>query len=329
MAKVSSLQVGTVQLLNASGNIDWSFFKNTPASLVSSSGHNHDALYYTTATVNSLFKAQEDRIDALVSIIESKAIKYDLLMAGGGATASNAIHNYNLATEVTSQLSGTIPFTSINSPGISSASWGYFTNSSRYVSKLDYFTRVFVTVPSCPIGIAGSMIDYAIQTKGYVSDGAQGWAKLDVKMDTWEVRASCNGATDGRPLLSSQVKGYSKRQGTGFAYEYSYLSSTSRTLSSFTTNGITSGLSRSSNYGFWLSGVGGNFKHTYVTDAITVFTGLAINVNNTNVSTGEFYGLIASGSNSTTVSKLNWATESTSLAVATSVDKTGASSIEQ
>lgn len=329
MAKVTSLRVGpTLQLLNASANIDWTFFKNTPATLVSASGHNHDLVYYTTPVVNSKFATQEARIDVLVGRIEAKAIKRDLLMGGGGTVANATIHNYNHATEVSSQIATSVPFSTINSPGITSANKGYMTNSSRQVSSIDYLTRVFVAAPNCLIDIKGTMIDYAIQTKGYVSNGANGWVKFDVKVDTWETRDSCACETDGRPLLSSQVKGYSKKNGSGLSYEYSYLSSTSRTLTAFTTNGITSGLCRSSNYGYWISGINANFKHTYATDSITLFTGLTNDMSNTNVSSGEYYGVLASGNNSSIVRKLNWSTEAITVASAI-IDKTGASSVEQ
>jgi hypothetical protein len=330
MAKISSLRVGpTLQLLNAQSNIEFAFFKNVPSTLINATGHNHDLVHYSIATVNSKFKVEEDRVDVLVSRIEAKAVKYDLLMAGGGTNANSTIHNYNLATEVFSQITAVLPFTSLNAPGITSSAFGYLTNTSNQISKFNYFTRSFTTVPNCPILIKGTMIDYAIQQKGYVSDGALGWRKLDVKLDTWETRDSCAGETDGRPLLSSITKGYSKKQGSGAAYEYSYLSSTSRTLTTFTTTGITSGLCRNSNYGFWLSSIGTNFKHVYLTDAFTLFTGLTSNVNNTNTLTNDSFGLIVSGSDSTNVRKLNWSTEAISVAVSATVNKSGASSVEQ
>lgn len=330
MAKISSLRVGpTLQLMNASSNIEWSFFKNTPSTLINAWGHHHDLIHYTIAQVNTKFKVEEDRVDILVSRIEGKALKYDLLMAGGGTTANSSIHNYNLSTEVFSLTTAVLPFTTLSSPGITSKQWGYLTKDTGQVSKFDYFTRTFVTVAACPITIKGTMIDYAIQQKGFVSNGALGWRKLDIKLDVWETRDNANCETDGRPLLSSITKGYSKKQGAGLSYEYSYLSSTSRTLTAFTTNGITNGLIRNANYGFWLSSIGSNFKHVYLTDAFTLFTGLTTNVNNANMSTGEYYGLIVSGSDTTNVHKLGWLTEAITTAVSTTVNKSGASSVEQ
>jgi len=327
MAKVSQIKIDGKELLNSSKRIDWTRFKNTPSTLVSASGHNHDSVYYLTSIVNSKFKTQEDRISDLEEQIEQLAYKTDLMMGGGGSTGNN-IHNYNFSNETTSQISTTLSNSPNNTPGITSKDSGFFLNSSKAASKFDKFTLVNTNVSNAPIIPKGSMIDFAIQTKGFINDGINQWASLDIKMDTWTIKPSSTVNASGRQQLSSIVTGYTKGNGTGMLREYQYSSGISRDIIEFTTVDTTIGLNKSSFKGYWLSKLNGNFEHTYNTDVVQSFNTLVSDANNSNVGTTEYYGMILGGQSSTAAYKLTWLTLAVSSATDLTTNKNGASSIE-
>ncbi len=327
MAKVSQINVNGINLLNVSQRIDWTKFKNTPNTLVSASGHDHNATFYDIATVNSKFKTQEDRISNMELQIETLAYKTDLMMGGGGSTGT-AIHNYNLSTEVTSEISTVLSNSPTNVPGISSQAFGYFLNSSKAVSKFDYFTLVNETINNCPLVPTGSLIDFAIQTKGLVTDGIN-WAQIDTKLDTWASKPTSTAGSSGRQMLSATVNGYTKGAGAGMLRKITYSSGVSSDIIEFSTIGTNIGLNKSSNKGYWISRVNGNFEQSYITDVVQSFSGMVNDADNSSVSTSEFYGLIAGGGTGLTVQKLTWTTMAISACTNLTVNKNGASSIEQ
>jgi len=328
MAKVSQIRINGIDLLNGSQRIDWTKFKNTPSTLVSASGHDHNAQFYANTVVDSKFKIQEDRISLMETQIETLAYKTDLMMGGGGTTTT-AINNYNLSTEVTSQLTTTLNHSPLDTPGISTQSFGYFLNSSKVASKFDYFTLVNETIPDSPISAKTSIIDFAIQTKGLINDGASSWAQLDTKLDVWSIKPNASADGSGRTGLSSTVAGYTKGIGYGMTKEYTYSSGVIRDVIEFTTIGITVGMSKSSQKGYWISKVNGNFEHTYNTDTVQSISGMVNNADNASTATSEYYGLIAGGGSGLKVQKLTWTTMTISSCTDLSVNKNGASSIEQ
>ena len=327
MAKVSQIVIGGVPLLNNNQKIDWLKFKNTPTTLVSASGHNHDEQFYRTEIVNEKFSTQEIRIAIMEEQIETLSYKTDLMMGGGGTT-TNTIHNYNLAAETTSEISTTLNNSPLNVPGISSQSFGYFLNSSKAASKFDFFTLVNEVVNDCLIVPTGSLIDFAIQSKGLVTDGIN-WVQLDTKLDIWATRPPSISGSSGRQMLSSTVNGYTKGAGLGMLRNISYSSGVSSEIIEFSTIGTTIGLSKSSNKGYWISKVNGNFEQSYITDTVQLFTGMVNDADNASTSTTEFYGLVAGGGSGLTVQKLNWSTMTISTSTNLSINKNGASSIEQ
>ena len=327
MAKVSQIQIDGKNLLNSSQRVDWTRFKNTPTTLVSASGHNHDSTYYVSSTVTSKFKTEEDRITVLEKQIEQLAYKTDLMMGGGGSTGAQ-IHNYNFSTETMSQITTTLSNSPSNVPGITSKEIGFFLNSSKAASKFDKFTLVNTNISNAPITPKGSLIDFAIQTKGFINDGVDKWASLDVKLDTWTNKSSSTVNASGRQQLSSIVTGYTKGSGTNMLREYQYSSGISRDIIQFTTIDTTIGLNKSSFKGYWLSKLNGNFEHTYTTDIVQSFNTLISDANNSNVGTTEYYGVILGGGSSTSAYKLTWLTLTVSSSTNLTIDKNGASSIE-
>jgi len=329
MAKVSQITVGDKNILNNNQRIDWTKFKNTPLSVVTViPANNHDDKFYLQETVNSKFKVEEDRISSLELKIEKLAYKTDLMLGGGGSTG-NAIHNYNLSTEVTSEITTTLNNSPLNTPGISAQTFGYFLNSNKEASKFDYSTLVNETIHNSPITPNGSMIDFAIQSKGIINDDNTGWAQLNTKLDTWASKDSTTAVSDGRTLLSSTVVGYQKKSGSGFVSEYSYSSGVVRNIVEFTTIGTTVGLNKSSHKGYWISKVNGNFEHAYTTDTVSMFNTMVNDADNASTSTTESFGYIVGGGSGLTSQKLNWSSLAITTCTNLSVNKNGASSIEQ
>ena len=328
MAKTNQITVNGVDLMTSTQRIDWTKFKNTPSTLVSASGHNHDNLYYRIDVVDSKFETEENRVSEIETQIEVLAYKTDLMLGGGGSSGA-AIHNYNLSTEATSELKTTLLKESSSSvPGISSSSYGYFTNEDKSTSKFDYFTLVIASIPNSIIIPIGSLIDFAVQTKGFITDG-NSWMELNEKLDTWSSKSSTIAGASGRPMLSSTISGFSKNGGTGMLRKLSYRSGISEEVIEFTTIGITSGLNRNSNKGYWISKINGNFEHSYLTNVVQSFNSMVNNADNSSTSTSDIFGLIASGGNGTTVQKLNWTNLSISTSTPLTVDKNGACAIEQ
>lgn len=331
MAKVAQLTVGGaggLTIMNASQRIDWGRFKNTPGTLVSATGHDHNAVYYGTATVDNLFGTQEARIAQLELDIEVLAYKTDFLMGGGGATANSTIHNYNNSTQAQSTLSTTLLNACANAPGISTQRTGYFFSETNSTNKIDYFTLVLEATSNCPIGPQGSLIDFAIQSKGFMTDGAGHWAQLNILLDVWTSKDNALGDASNQVMLSSMVQGYSKGTGFSMAREYTHSSGVSRDIIEFYTESSTVGLCKSSIRGFWLSNAGNNWIHDYNTDTVSALTSLVTGARAASTCTTEFYGVIASGAAGTQVNKLTWSTLSISAMTSLSQDKTGASTVE-
>lgn len=330
MAKVSQLTVlSTGQtILNNNQRIDWNRFKNTPSTLVSGTGHDHNDVYYLTSTVDSLFDTQETRISQLELTIEILAYKTDFMMGGGGSSASSTIHNYNNSTEIFSTISSALLNDCKNAPGISTQRSGYFFSETNSTNKIDYFTLVLERTYDCPIAPQGSLIDFAIQSKGFMTDGNSHWAQLNILLDIWITKDNALGDASNQVLLSSMVQGYSKGSGFGMLREYTYSSGVSRDIIEFNTESDTVGLCKSSIRGFWISNSGYNWIHNYNTDTVSALTSLVRNSAGACTCTTEFYGTIASGGGGTNVHKLTWSTLSISTATALSQDKTGASTVE-
>ena len=329
MAKTNTLLVDNINLMDTAGKIDWSRMKNTPDSLVTGSGHNHDITYYSINYVNNIFNIQEDRLSLLEADIETLSYKTDFMMGGGGSSANTAIHNYNNTTEVFSTITPTLHTPTLNAPGISTSSSGYFFSDDSYsTNKIDYFTLVVEVVNNCPILTKGSLIDFAVQSKGFITDGVQSWAELNILLDIWKTKENSISGASNQVLLSSFVEGFTKSAGNTMIREYKYSSSVSRDINVFNTNGDTVGLCQNSNKGLWLSSVGYNLLQVYKTDTVSVFNGMINNTVGSSTCTTEYFGVVASGSNSTTVQKVTWSTLSISNMTNISIDKTGATSVE-
>ncbi len=330
MAKVSQLTVLSTNqvIMNGNQRVDWGRFKNTPGTLVSATGHNHDAVYYPTGTVNSLFGTQEDRISQLELDIEVLSYKTDFLMGGGGNTANTTIHNYNNSTEAFSTISTTLLNSCNEAPGISTQRTGYFFSETNSTNKIDYFTLVLEATNDCPIAPQGSLIDFAIQSKGFMTDGASHWAQLNILLDVWTTKDNALGDASNQVMLSSMVQGYSKGSGFSMVREYTHSSGVSRDIIEFNTESSTVGLCKSSIRGFWLSNSGNNWIHDYNTDTVSALTSLVTGARAASTCTTEFYGTIASGAGGNQVNKLTWSTLSISAMTAISQDKTGASTVE-
>jgi len=327
MAKLNQLKVDNNNIFDINNRIDWTRFKNTPSTLVSASGHNHDDLYYKSSVVNDKFKLEEDKIDLLEKRIEVLSYKTDIMMAGGFLNDTK-IHNYNFSTEVTNEISTNTNMISINTPGISSKEFGYFTNKDKMIDKFYHFTLVIESILQSNIEPKASLIDFAVQSLGFITDGI-GWNKLNQLLDIWETKNDNPVDVSGRTFLSSSVTGYCKGSDLGMVKELTYTTEVLKELSEIRTIGITTGLNKSSNLGYWISKINGNYEHNYLTESFRSINIFIDDMDNSSTSTTEFFGMIvAGGIDGNLTNKLMWSTLSITQSISLSLNKSGASSIE-
>jgi hypothetical protein len=326
MARIKELRVGGILIVETDGYIDWARFKNTPTTIVSASGHDHDATYYKTEESNAMFQAAEDRLISMQQQIDRLAYKYTGYIGGGASNGTN-VNKYSTNNDTLSGLGGLLSHSPINVPGITSKEQGYMFNTNKTTTKFVYSTNTAVNITACPISIGGTLIDYAIQTKGYVTDGVNAWRKLDVVTDIWETKNNATSSSAGRPMLSSPIAGFTKATGDNVSYMYDYIKGTSSATVSFNTIGTPTGLVRNSLNGYWISDTGTNVKVNYLTQSVLQMPVFTAGFSNTNTVSTEFKGYVLSGSNSTLAQKLTWATE-TSVSAGSIIDLTGGSSIE-
>lgn len=326
MAKVQHLKVAGVAIIETDGKTDWARFKNTPATIVSASGHDHNATYYTTSESNAKFAAAEATLANIQAQIDALAIKYTGYI-GGGASASNHVNRYTTTNETRSDLGAVLSHSPLNAPGMTSKEQGYIFNSNKTTTKYVYSTNTAVNVTATPKTPLGTLFDYAIQTKGFVTDGASGWATIEVLTDTWTTLNNATSNAAGRPLLSSSVEGFTKSTGTSMSYKYDYIKGTSSETISFTVNGTPTGMVRSSAYGYWVANTDSIYKHSYSTNSVAKVPSFTVHFSNTNTISTEYNGYALSGSNHSSAQKLNWASETVSTAGSV-IDLTGGACIE-
>lgn len=327
MTTLKSLKVAAVQVIEVDGKIDWAKFKNTPASIVSAAGHNHDSVHYTSSQTDTMFNNAQATLNNIKAQIDALAIKYKAYIGGGVSGGSN-VNCYDKSTQTISNLGGLLSHSPTNSPSISSKAFGYITNTNRTTTKFTYTTQSASAANSCPISMGGSLIDYAVQTKGFITDGSNAWAMIDNTTGVWENKTAATSNSAGRPMLSSSINGFTKASGTNLSYKYDYTTSSSAGTVSFTTTGTPAGLNRNSSYGYWICSTDTNVKHAYSTNSVVQLLCFTSNFVNTNALGTEFDGFSISGSNATVVQKISWATEVVSAAGSTGVDLTGGSTVE-
>lgn len=327
MAKLSQIKIKNIDLFS-NGKIDWTKFKNTPSTLVSASGHNHDDLYYRTDVVDTAFQEQKDRLEILENRIAVLSYKTDVFM-GGGESDNTAIDNYNFDNETSQVINLTLLNPSYNTPSISSIDYGYFISTNKTCSKLDRLSLTNTEIQEISFDVKGSLIDFATQRTGYVNDGINKWFKLNTTMNVWEQKPDTSVESSGRNQLSSTLSGFTKGNDFGTVREYTYSSGTGRVILDITAVGETVGLNNSSKKGLWLSGINGNFEHYYVTDTIQQFNTMVYSANGASTSTTDTYGIILGCDTSgDKVQKINWVTLSISQATNLTVNKNNASTIE-
>ena len=327
MAKLDQLKVKNHNLFDDNDKIDWTKFKNTPSTLVSASGHNHDDLYYKSSVVIDKFKLEEDKINLLEKRIEVLSYKTDLMMAGG-ILNDTKIHNYNFSTETTNEISTNTNIVSIDSPGISSQDFGYFTSKDKNIDKFYHLTLTIESIQNSNIVPNASLIDFAVQSLGFITDGVS-WNKINQLLDIWESKSNNPVDVSGRPFLSSNVTGYCKGSGLGMVKELTYTTESLKELSEIRTIGITTGLNKSSHIGYWISKINGNFEHNYVTESFRLINIFVDNMDNSSTSTTEFFGMVvAGGVDGDLTNKLKWSTLTITQSLSLSLNKSGASSIE-
>lgn len=327
MAVVKHLKVAGVQIIETDGNIDWSRFKNTPSTIVSASGHNHNTTHYTTTETNDKFSVVMNTLSSIQLQIDAAAIKYKTYI-GGGVSGGSSVRKYDRITESSTDLGSLLSHSPNNSASITSKEQGYMLNSNKTASGFTYSTQTSYSISNCPIVSNGSLIDYAVQTKGYITDGANAWAKLDTVTNSWENLTGTTATSAGRPMLSSTVFGFTKASGTNISYKYNYSTGVSEGTVEFTTNGTPTGLSRNSSYGYWVSNTDSNNKHAYTSNSVVQLPLFTTHFSNTNTLVGEHNGYCISGSNHTTVQKINWSTEVISGAGSSGINVTGGAGVE-
>jgi hypothetical protein len=324
---LKSLTVAGIQVIETDGKVAWAKFKNTPATIVSASGHDHNAVHYLSTQTDSMFNTVNSTLESIRVQIEAVGIKTTAYI-GGGASNGSSVCKYDKTTQTTSNLGGLLSHSPNNSPSISSKIRGYMTNTNQTVTKFTHSTQSAANTNSCPIGMGGSLVDHAVQSRGYITNGSGSWATIDTTTDIWETRTSATSTSAGRPMLSSYTYGLTKATGTNTSYKYTYSTSTSAATISFAVTGTPAGLNRNSTYGYWIANTDSNIKHSYVSDSVIQLPLFTINFSNANMLACEFDGYSISGSSQTNVQKITWATEVVAAAGSCSVDLTGGSGIE-
>jgi hypothetical protein len=326
MSTVKSLKIAGIQIMEVDGKIDWGKFKNTPATIVSAAGHNHDTVHYTSAQTDTQFNNAISTLMTIQAQIDNKAIKY-MSYIGGGVSGGNGVRKYVASTQTCANLGALLTHSPTSTPGITSKEQGYITNANQVVTKFTYSTQTAADITSCPITVGASLFDFAIQTKGLITNGTN-WAQLDTLTDAWELKTNATVTYANRPMLSSSVFGFTKATGTNTAYLYNYSTGVSSASTSFTINGVPTGLNRNSSYGYWIADTNSNLKHSYVTSSVITLSLFTLNFSNASTLTTEFDGYSISGSNQAGIQKINWSTEVIASAGSVDVDLTGGSAVE-
>lgn len=331
MAKSDTLIVALkdkdVTLYDVTNNINFNLFVNVPGSLVSGQGHNHDNLYMRTSEVDFLFKYEKDKVDVLSTKIEVLGYKTDVLMNGGGDNNDNKLRNYNINTETGSVVNATTPFNTVEGTGISFQRFGFFTNESSKISKYDHFTVTLTNINDTNFNVKASLIDFAVQSKGFIFDGNNQINSLNILLNTFSVKPNAAHKGNFRSGLSSFTFGYLKGVSGSDADKlkiYKYSSSTMSGVTNFNINSEVSGLQKNSKTGYW---IGSNcYKHQYTTDSVSQLFGTTqIKSNNT---ANDIFGVLVSGSDSVTSNKLTFSTDTFSTMTDNITNTTSASYIE-
>jgi hypothetical protein len=178
-----------------------------------------------------------------------------------------------------------------------------------------------------PINVKASLIDFAIQHKGLVTDGEQ-WAELNELLDVWTSKNNNIVETSGRKYLSSTIEGYCKGDNVGMVKKITYSNETMEEIGELQTNGQVSSLSKSSTKGYWLSDINYNFEHDYLSNTFRQIYNFTESAGGSVTSMTDINGyVISSASNTSSVFKLNFTTLSVSRSTDT-INKNGASSVE-
>lgn len=326
MAKVNNLKIGNLVIIESDGKIDWNKFKNTPPSIVRAVGHNHDTIHYRDLETNLIFYTYENKLVELQAKMDKLGFKTEGFIGGGG-TNNNKIHNFTTLTDTNTNLGDLLSHSPLNSPGITSKNHGYIINKNKTTSKFSYTVKTSSDITPCPIEIGGSLINYAVQTKGFITDGNNMWAELDVVTNTWSLKDEALSTASNRPMLSSPTVGFTKTTGHNISYMYNYIKGISQGTISFNTNGSPTGLFRNSLMGYWISEISTNLKVNYLTQSVMQMPLFTTHFSSSNTVSTEFMGYVISGSNNTSVQKMTWSTESITQTTNV-IDMTGASSIE-
>jgi len=331
MAKSNTLIVeldsGNKTIYNTTAKVKFTDFINIPSSLVAGTGHIHDTLYMPADEVTFLFQAEKDKIDVLSSRIEVLGYKTNIIMNGGGSNDDARLRNYNIGTEVSSLLTPSVGFSTVKGSGMSFQRFGYFMNDAKKINKFDHFTLTATTVSDSAFIVKNTLIDFAVQSKGYIFDGATKATEVNILLNTYITKPDIAHKGNFGIGLSSFTYGFLKGQTNSLAdmlKRYSYSASTISEVVEFNINSEVSALQKNSKVGYWLGS--NNFKHSYTTDSISQISGATqVNSNNT---ANDIFGVLVSGSNSTTTTKLGFSTDTFSVMTANSTDTTQSSFIE-
>jgi len=316
MAKTNNLVVSnkgkSINLLNSTEKLNWNIFNNTPSSLVSGTGHNHDNLYYRTPVINSLFKTETDKLSILSNRIVTLGIKSNILMGGGSNFNDNKLRNYAINTEANSVINTTTNFNISKGSGLSFQRFGYFLNDAKKIDKYDHFTTSIKSITDTPIIVKNTLIDYAVQSKGYIFNDTNAY-EINILLNTYKARPDVITNGNFRIGLSSFTFGFTKGISNSTAdslKKYSYSAGSIEILSTFNPNGDVGALQKNNNIGFWIGS--NSFKQNYISNSISQIVG--INNQNSNNTSNDIFGIIQSGNNATTSYKLTYSNESISVA---------------
>lgn len=326
MSQVQQLTIAGINIIESDGTINWSRFKNTPPSIISVTGHNHDALYYLSTETNAKFTDVENTLYNIQMQINALALKYTSYI-GGGNNGGNSINKYTTSTEMMVTLGTFLSHSPLNAPGLTSRSHGYIFNTDKTTTKFTHSTTTVQNISTSLKVPVGTLYDYAIQRKGFITDDKNGWAALDPLTDIWATLNDAPSNANGRPLLSGSIEGYTKTTGNGTSYKYDYIKGTSSETISFNIVGIPAGMVRNSSSGYWVANTNSIYRHNYTSNSVAKIPSFTNHFSNTNTISTEYHGYLISGSNHEHIQKINWVTEAVSTA-GTFDDLTGGSCIE-
>jgi len=325
MAILKEILIKGENILGGDNKIPLSIFKNTPTTLVSASGHNHNELYYNSDEISYKFHHFDNQLRDVESRIEELAFKNDSYMFGGNDNSVEVLH-FSCVTEETKIKNDSIKQFE-NVYGFSTKQRGYLINANKDCAKYNYEANTEEIIPSFPISNTYVINDFALQSKGFFSDGVK-WVVLNSQIDSYSKILDCDFQFNGRQGLSSISQGFFIDSKTQDMSKMQYITTTHKKTAFSNLPTTLIGLNQTTNMGYLIGETINNKKQYYLTDTMNECNVLVLDSDGASVMTNEIAGFIFGGHNDSKIQKLQWASEAISILVELPTTKNNACSIE-